>query len=309
MTDRDSLQPAVPAGEIQISEGARGLIQRSKSKHTLRAYSTALKQWRRWLDGRSESDAALADYLASRQAAGLSPATGATLLAALAMRQRWARDEPSASPVGPLSRALVAGWRRASADKGRGQACPLTLDDACTIIATSLQGRRRKKGRGRESRYQAHIRGAEDAAIVGLLFYGGMRRSEVCRIRAHDVHGAGDAVTVHLRRSKTDPDGSGDVRLVKNGGAWALRFLRDRVGSDGVLIPLSPGSVNRRFQRAAAEAGIEGVSANSGRVGLAVELIRRGASTTATQHAGGWQRFPGSTSKKSGRPIPEPTPF
>ena len=35
--------------------------------------------------------------------------------------------------------------------------------------------------------------------------------------------------------------------------------------------------------------GLEGVSSHSGRCGLASELVRRGASTTAVQAAGGWR--------------------
>ena len=46
----------------------------------------------------------------------------------------------------------------------------------------------------------------------------------------------------------------------------------------------------RRIEQPAAAAGIEGrITGHSGRVGLAVELTRRGAPEQATAKAGGWK--------------------
>ena len=62
-------------------------------------------------------------------------------------------------------------------------------------------------------------------AVAGLLFMGGMRRSEIAAIRwadvADDPGGDGILVTV-LRRSKTNQDGeTNDVRFVKDGSCAA----------------------------------------------------------------------------------------
>ena len=43
------------------------------------------------------------------------------------------------------------------------------------------------------------------------------------------------------------------------------------------------------MQALARSAGLAGVSAHSGRRGMATELVRRGAPTTAIQQAGGWK--------------------
>ena len=67
-----------------------------------------------------------------------------------------------------------------------------------------------------------------------------------------------------------------------------LRATVAPVAADRV-VPLSPPQVNRRVQVLAAALGLEGVSSHSGRRGLASELVRRGASTTAVQAAGGWR--------------------
>ena len=52
---------------------------------------------------------------------------------------------------------------------------------------------------------------------------------------------------------------------------------------------LSPQMVGLRFQAAARAVGVEHVTAHSGRVGLASELTRRGASTTDVMLAGNWK--------------------
>ena len=61
-------------------------------------------------------------------------------------------------------------------------------------------------GRGVESDQVAAARGRLDAAIAGLLFMGGLRRSEVAALRWADVEDAGDAdgILVTVRRSETN---------------------------------------------------------------------------------------------------------
>ena len=106
---------------------------------------------------------------------------------------------------------------------------------------------------------------------------------------------------VYVRQSKTDQDGTAaDVRYLKNGCAAALRQLRDRLtvqrsglrpdGTAPVLGGINGQSIARRLTAAASAAGIEGrITGHSGRVGLAVELTRRGAPEQATAKAGGWK--------------------
>ena len=78
---------------------------------------------------------------------------------------------------------------------------------------------------------------------------------------------------------------------MKSGVARAIRTLRAAVNpatADRVT-PLSPKMVGLRFQAAARAAGVEHVTAHSGRVGLASELTSRGASTTDVMLAGNWK--------------------
>ena len=188
-------------------------------------------------------------------------------------------------------RAYAGALRRLDAWRG---AAPLSADGLAAILATA--DRPRTDGRGVESHTTAQRRGRLDAVIAGLLFMGGLRRSEVAAVRWADVTDArdGDGVLLTVRTSKTNQEGdAADVRYLKNGAANAIRTLRaadaDAAPTDRV-IGLSPVQIQRRFTAAARAAGIEArVTAHSGRVGLASELTARGASTTEVMLAGNWK--------------------
>lgn len=145
-----------------------------------------------------------------------------------------------------------------------------------------------------ESATEAEKRGKLDAALVGTMFHGGLRRSEAAALCWGDIRPAADipgAVLLHIRTSKTNPTGDRkDLRLVKNSCAAALEAIRppDAAPTDSVF-GLSVNSISRRFIAAAKAAGIAGrITPHSARVGLATELTRRGASTTEVMLAGGW---------------------
>ena len=111
----------------------------------------------------------------------------------------------------------------------------------------------------------------------------------------HDVEPAASipgALTIRVRTSKTNRDGEAtDVRLAKNSAAAALTALRPANAAPEALVfrGLNGQSIGWRFAAAAKSAGVEGVTAHSGRVGLASELTAAGASTTETMLAGGWK--------------------
>ena len=187
---------------------------------------------------------------------------------------------------------MLRGIARQSVGRGRGQAAPLTADGLAAIIATADRPRRR--GRGWETEQVATDRGATDKALAGLLFQGGLRRSEAAALTWGDVQRATDGagVRVRVRTSKTNQTGDrADVRYLKNGAAAAVLALRGPAPADDALVldGLNAESVGRRLTEAAKAAGIESrLTGHSGRVGLAVELTARGASTTETMLAGGW---------------------
>ena len=102
-----------------------------------------------------------------------------------------------------------------------------------------------------------------DAAIAGVLFQAALRRSEAAALEWRDIEPATDlpgAFRIRVRAKKTDQAGEEtDIRIVKNAVADALA------------------------------AGIEGVTAHSGRIAHASELTARGASTTEVMLSGGWK--------------------
>ena len=142
-------------------------------------------------------------------------------------------------------------------------------------------------------------------AVAGLLFMGGMRRSEIAAIRWAAVAGdpGGDGILVTVRRSKTNQGGeTNDVRFVKDGVLRGIRTLRAATSPEpgDRVVPLSAQMIGLRFTAAAA--GIERrVTANSGRVGLASELTSSGASTTDVSTTGtrraAWSSPSGSASQ------------
>ena len=282
--------PRPAAAELERpAPTARRLAEASISPNTRRAYSGALRRLDAWLDGRPLEDATLAAYLAELHDQGRAPASAATAVAAACFRARLA-DDPT--PAGKRTARVLAGYRRTAGSRGRGPARPFGAADLAAVLATCHQPRRR--GRGRESEEVALERGRLDAVIAGLLFMAGMRRSEVAALRWADVDDAADVdgVLVTVRRGKTNQEGeTRDVRFVKGGVAGAVRTLRAAASpaAEDRVVPLSPKMVGLRFQAAARAAGVEHVTAHSGRVGLASELTSRGASTTDVMLAGNWK--------------------
>ena len=158
--------------------------------------------------------AVVAAYLAERTEQSAAASTVRTARAAIGAAHR---DTGQVDPVPHDGvRRVLQGLARQAAGRGRGQAQGLTADDCAAILATAAIPRR--TGRGVESETAAAERGAVDKAIVGLLFQGGLRRSEAAALRWADVQEAtdGHGVLVYVRRSKTDQDGTAaDVRYVK----------------------------------------------------------------------------------------------
>ena len=268
---------------------ARRLAAASVSPNTRRAYSGALRRLDAWLAGRRLEDATLAGYLAELHEQGRAPSSASTAVAAARFRARLAGEQ---SPAGERTARVLAGYRRIAGGRGRGQARPFVAADLAAVLATCHLPRRR--GRGVESGDVALKRGRLDAVIAGLLFMAGMRRSEVSALLWGDVAeaAAGDGVLVTVRRGKTNLEGEArDVRFVKDDVARALRTLQVAASPspEDQVVPLSPQMVGLRFQASARAAGVEPVTAHSGRVGLASELTRRGASTTDVMLAGNWK--------------------
>ena len=291
-------------------EAAAGLIEQAASPNTRASYAGALRRLDAWLAGRPLEDRRLAAYLGTLHNAGRAPASAAMVVAAV---RRAARDAGKNAPDGPLTRQALEGFRRTAAAAGapthRSLARGLTAEECDAVLATCC--RRRRTGSGLERQETATRRGLVDGAIVALLFHGALRRSEVAALLWVDVDlSDGDDVVVTVRRSKTNPAGDlADVRRLIGGCAAAVRRLHTAMSPapTEAVIGLAVHQINRRFAAACAATGLEGRrTSHSGRVGLAVELTARGASTHDIQLAGGWKdagmvaRYAASVSTRDG---------
>ena len=94
-----------------------------------------------------------------------------------------------------------------------------------------------------------------------------------------------------IRKSKTDPEAEGGVRYLPRAAMEALEAVRlEHAGPEAPLFGLGARQIPRRVEAAAIAAGLgPGYSGHSGRVGLAAELSRAGASTHEIAAAGGWK--------------------
>ena len=216
------------AGPLAVATPTtRKLTDASISVNTRRAYAGALRRLDAWRGAAPVDDASLAVYLGELFEAGRAPATAALAVAAVRFRAKLA-GQPD--PAGEATARVLAGYRRTGSDRGRGQAAPLSADGLAAILATAE--RPRTDGRGVESHTTAQRRGRTDAVIAGLLFMGGLRRSEVSALEWRDVADAsdGDGVLLTVRTSKTNQEGdAADVRYLKNGAAKAIRTVRAAV--------------------------------------------------------------------------------
>ena len=277
------------------------LIRKSVSANTRRSYRSALAAFARWSEagGEDVTDEVLADYVRHLRDAGKSPASAAMAAAALNFQAQWKHGRPR--PAGKLTAAALKGFRReyAAEKGGPRQAQAVTRDQIRDVI--------------RDARKRGGRAGLTDAAIAALLFYAGLRRSEAARLRWEDLSDAErGGLLVRVRRSKANQEGAvEDVRFVPPSAARSVRDLAALAGepprAEDTVLGLTAWSVNRRFRRAARSSGVEGrVSAHSGRVGLASELVRRRQSTVGVMAAGGWrtarmvQRYSAGVSAESG---------
>ena len=201
----------------------RRLAAHSLSANTRAAYTRAVRQFDAWRGAAPITDATLAAYLGELFEQGRAPATAALAVAAVTFRAALTKD----TVRGPLTDRVLAGFRRDGADRGRGQAAPLTADGLAAILATA--DRPRRTGRGLETPATAARRGATDKALAAVLFQGGLRRSEAAALEWRDVAPTAteDATLVTVRRSKTDQEGTAaDMRYLKNAAAAAVLALR-----------------------------------------------------------------------------------
>ena len=118
------------------------------------------------------------------------------------------------------------------------------------------------------------LHGLRDAAVLSLGFAAALRRSELCHLRTDDLERKAEGMMLHVRRSKTDPQGAGQRVAVIQGKSvrpvvHVERWLRASNISEGFLFqtllrggkasgrPLDPGDVARIVKRHVRRIGLD----------------------------------------------------
>ena len=251
----------------------------SRAPNTARAYRRAWRDWQAHADANDRPAmpadvgalAAYVDALADRQ----SIASIRQAVAAIgAVHVAAGLDSPASAPR-VKARVKAAAEAAPVQARARGQAPALDVDAIGAILTTARNAARAAGSAAARRRHR------QDAALAALLFQAGLRRSEVAALEWRDVTPTATGATVRVRTSKANRDGARvDVRFIKGACAAAVADLRpaDAAGATRVFGGLNADTIGRRFKAAAQAAGFTATS-HSGRVTLASELTRRGAST------------------------------
>ena len=171
---RPSATPALRAADRGVADALESVL----SDNTRRVYGTQWRIFESWcgemgLHSLPAEPLTVARYLAARANSGASIATLRLAASASAKAHEWAGRESPCKDRGV--RASLRGWGR-RLGKPQRQSGALTAAVLAVIRLTAVQPRLR--GRGFETAEQAAERAKFDAALVAVLSYGGLRRSE-----------------------------------------------------------------------------------------------------------------------------------
>lgn len=276
-----------PGGPDPQAAGGSGSGAGNVSPSSRATYAGVLRQLAAWLDGRPLDDASLAAYLTHLRDAGRAPSTVALTVTAVRheLREAGRRDL-----TGELTRRALARFRRKTG-RDAPRRLGLTADECARVLAACLL--RRRRGRGLERPATAERRGRVDAALVALLFYCALRRSEAAALQWADIDlSRRDEVVVTLRRPADGAGEPAETRRLAGIGAAAVRRLHAATAPAPTdpVVGLGVDQINRRFAAACAAAGLDGRrTAHSGRAGLVLELTSLDVPTRDIQAAGGWK--------------------
>lgn len=277
---------------------------RRLAPRTRKSYRQSWQRFVRWSEAQGQpylpaSATHVADYLIARSAT----LTGGSLAAD---KTAIAFVHNAASLPNPCTSELVHSTlirlrkEKVAAGERQKQATPLT-DDALAFFELHACEQRTGRGGSTETPAFARRRGHAEVALLRTMRDAGLRGAECAALVWEDLEFRPDGSgRLLIRKSKTDTLGAGAVRYLTKRTAAALQLMkRERqlegracereCGPEDSVFRLSISGVYRAVQRATAAVGLEGrYTAHSGRVGLAVQLSRKGASTHAIQAAGGW---------------------
>ena len=295
--DAESPRPKVIGGQTgplggQSSRHLEAVWAHEIAANTLSSYRTQWRSFCTWAATQGvptlpAEPNQIASYLAERiEVHGHKPATLRVAASAIAFAHRAAGlDDPCSAAE--VRRTLSGASRKAG--RFQKQAEALTADAFAAICSTARIPRPGRGGR-LERPTTAAARGDMDIALIGLMRDAMLRVSEAAALAWQDITRESDGTgRLLLRRSKTDPEGEGNVLFISAQTMAALRPLHDRAVTDSVF-GLSRNQIARRIKQAARAAGLgEGFSGHSPRIGMARDLARAGIELPRLMNAGRWR--------------------
>ena len=280
--------PLLPEHQAAI-EAAR---RRAAQGNTRRGYESAWRRFAAWCERYGYSalptdPRVLAAYLDSLRREGLALATVRKYRAAVVSRHKSAGLPHPAE--GDDVRVVMSDLEELlGADQKQARA----LDEqAFMLIRLSAAVPRIMPGGGREALDDALERGAKDIAIISVMRNSMLRVGEASALVWSDIRPQGNGKGgVYIRRSKTDQRAVGTLRHLGRRAMSDLELIRPRFHHSGdSVFGLSSRQLSNRIKAAAMTAGLgPGFSGHSPRVGMAVDLARRGVGLPALQHEGRW---------------------
>ncbi len=283
------------AGQLTQSdvENLTGLLDHGMARNTMRSYRSQWMNFHSWAMARGvvalpADPAHVAAYLAERiEDLGHKPATLRAAAAAIAFVHKAAGwENPCARPE--VKSTLRGATRKAG--RAQKQAKGLTAEALTMIRSTACDPRPGRGGRF-ESAQTAGSRGRLDVAIISLMRDAMLRVSEAAALTWTDIEAQTDGTgRLLIRRSKTDPEGSGAIAFLSGSTMEALAPIRDGALADDSVFGLRPNQIARRIKKAAQAAGLgNGFSGHSPRVGMAQDLVRAGIELPRLMTAGRWR--------------------
>ncbi len=259
-------------------------IAAARTEATRTVYANAWSQWERWCATRAIAalpgdPLALCAYLTERAEAG--KATGTLDMSCTAIRhvhRMTGAEDPVASET---VRQVRRGLRRTYGAAPRRLARPLSVAEIRQIIGAIDR---------------TTPIGIRDAAIILLGYASAMRRAEIVALTLADVEHKPAGILLHIRQSKMDQEGHGELVAVVHGqhaltdpvaalASWrSVRgetpgALFTRIWASSVsLQPLGPDVVARMLRARAVAAGLDGtrITAHSLRAGHATAAAMAG---------------------------------
>jgi integrase len=199
------LSPGLPETLTQADiDGIEFFRGQEKSESTLRAYGADMKHFSAWCAGRNLSAlpaaaAVVCAHIADIAQGGYAVASIGRRLAGIAYAHAMAgHDDPTQHKT---VKVVMAGIRRAKASQPKKQKAPALAPMVQAMLDTC----------------GTDLPGVRDRALLALGFGCALRRSEVVALDVADLEPVADGFRVHIRRSKTDQQGAGQVVALPRG--------------------------------------------------------------------------------------------